>query len=80
MKNYTVVNQKTCIACGTCGDIAPDIFGYTQSGEAYVLLDENKGTAIVPENLLEDLEEAEFNCPSKSILVLDESLRVSGEN
>lgn len=74
MSKYTIVNQKTCIACGTCGDIAPDIFSYTNSGEAYVKLDDNKGIAMVPEDLHDDLEDAEFNCPSKSIKVSEESL------
>lgn len=74
MTKYTIVNQKTCIACGTCGDIAPDIFGYTKSGEAYVILDDNQGNAIIPEGLHDDLEDAELNCPSKSIKVSNDSL------
>lgn len=73
MSKYTIVNQNTCIACGTCGDIAPDIFSYTDSGEAYVKLDDNQGCSTVPEDFYDDLEDAELNCPSKSIKVSEKS-------
>ncbi|MGK7377325.1 ferredoxin [Planococcus sp. 1R117A] len=69
MPKFTIVNQKTCIACGTCGEVAPNIFDYLDSGEAYVILDENQGKQIVPEDLHDDLEEAFESCPSDSIKV-----------
>ncbi|WP_411831801.1 V4R domain-containing protein [Paenibacillus dokdonensis] len=31
-KAYTFVDKNTCIACGACGVIAPDIFDYDDEG------------------------------------------------
>lgn len=75
MTKYTIVNQKTCIACGTCGEICPSIFGYLNSGEAYVKIDNNEGIAQIPQHEIEDVEDAVFNCPSNSIKLLEEPLQ-----
>lgn len=64
MPMYTIVDQETCIACGAS---APDIFDYDEEGLAYVIFDENKGTAEVPLELHEDLEDAFDGCPTNSI-------------
>ncbi|MBM7716395.1 ferredoxin [Bacillus thermophilus] len=71
MKTYTKVDQDTCIACGSCGACAPDIFDYDDEGFAYVTLDHNTGTAAVPEELQDDLEDALDGCPTDSIKVAD---------
>lgn len=72
MAKYTIVDKETCIACGACGASAPDIYDYDDEGIAYVILDDNTGTAEVPEVLLEDLEDACEGCPTDSIRVSDE--------
>ena len=69
MAKYTIVNKGTCIACGTCESIAPDIFAYEEEGISYVILDDNKGIETVPEEFVADLEDAEEACPSESIKV-----------
>ncbi|MDF2066602.1 ferredoxin [Bacillus sp. Cr_A10] len=69
MPKYTIVDQETCIACGSCGASAPDIFDYDDEGLAYVILDENKGTTEVPLELQEDLEDAFDGCPTDSIKI-----------
>ena len=51
MPKYTIVDQDTCIACGACGAAAPDIYDYDDDGIAFVILDDNMGTAQVPEEL-----------------------------
>lgn len=28
MAKFTKVNKDECIACGACGAVAPDVFGY----------------------------------------------------
>lgn len=71
MAQYTIVDQSTCIACGACGASAPDIFDYDDEGFAFVLLDNNEGTAEVDEDLLDDLEDAQEGCPTDSIKVAD---------
>ncbi|MFH0067120.1 ferredoxin [Peribacillus sp. NPDC056705] len=69
MAKYTVVDQETCIACGACGAAAPEIFDYNDEGLAFVILDENEGTAEVGEELFDDLDDAMKGCPTDSIKV-----------
>jgi len=71
MAKYTIVDQDTCIACGSCGMCAPEIFDYNEEGISYVILDDNQGTAEVPKDLIEDLEDAFEECPTGSIKVAD---------
>lgn len=71
MPKYTIVDQETCIACGACGAAAPDLYNYDDECIAYAVLDENTGTAIIPEALEEDLLDAHDGCPTDSIKVSD---------
>ena len=71
-KKYTIVDQDTCIACGACGAAAPDIYDYDDEGIAYVILEDNTGTTAVPEELMDDLEDAFDGCPTDSIKMADE--------
>lgn len=66
LSKYTVVDQETCIACGAA---APEIFDYNDEGVAFVILDENEGTAEVAEGLFDDLDDAVEGCPTDSIKV-----------
>lgn len=66
LSKYTVVDQETCIACGAA---APEIFDYNDEGVAFVLLDENEGTAEVPEGFFDDLDDAVEGCPTDSFKV-----------
>lgn len=66
LSKYTVVDQETCIACGAA---APEIFNYNDEGVAFVILDENEGSAEVPEGLFDDLDDAVEGCPTDSIKV-----------
>jgi len=68
---YTSVDKNTCIACGSCGIHAPDIFDYDAEGLAENILvgDDNRGVVDVPEHLLDDLDEAQQGCPTASIRV-----------
>lgn len=72
MINYTKVDQSTCIACGACGATAPDLFDYDDEGIAFAILDDNAGVTAVPEDLLDDLEDAYEGCPTDSIKMEDE--------
>lgn len=65
----TWVDKDTCIACGACGATAPDVYDYDEDGIAYVILDDNTGTAEVPEELHEDVLDAQEGCPTDSIKV-----------
>ncbi|WP_342598051.1 ferredoxin [Psychrobacillus sp. FSL H8-0483] len=74
MPVFTTVDQETCIACGACGASAPDIFDYDDEGLAYAILDGNKGTAEVPEDFRDDLEDAYHGCPTDSIKMANEPI------
>ncbi|OIJ15895.1 ferredoxin [Anaerobacillus arseniciselenatis] len=72
MAKYTIVDKDTCIACGACGSAAPDIYDYDDDGIAFVILDDNQGTAEVPEDLYDDMEDGSEGCPTDSIKIADE--------
>ncbi|MFS0602113.1 ferredoxin [Peribacillus frigoritolerans] len=73
MANYTIVDKETCIACGACGASAPDIYDYDEEGIAFVILDNNVGEAIIPDELEEDMIDASEGCPTDSIKVAQTS-------
>jgi ferredoxin len=73
MAKFTIVDKETCIACGACGAAAPDIFDYDDEGLAFNIIDENSGTAEIPDVLLDDLADAAEGCPTDSIKVAEES-------
>ncbi len=73
VQKYTIVDKETCIACGACGATAPTIFDYDDEGLAFVILDNNKGTAIVPDEYEDDLQDASDGCPTESIKIAEES-------
>lgn len=69
MAKYTWVDKETCIACGACGATAPDIYDYDDEGLAEVIYDgdNNTGTVEIPDDLLDDLQDAIDGCPTDSI-------------
>ncbi|WP_226034652.1 ferredoxin [Aquibacillus saliphilus] len=75
MGKHTIVDKETCIACGACGASAPDIFDYDDEGIAYVVLDDNKGNAEIPEVLEDDMLDAYEGCPTDSIKISDKPFK-----
>lgn len=75
MPKHTFVDQDTCIACGACGAAAPEIYDYDEEGVAYVILDDNQGITEIPEELLEEAEDAFDGCPTESIKIAEEPFR-----
>lgn len=69
---FTLVDKEVCIACGTCREIAPEIFVEDAKGNSHVILDNNEGTAEVPEELYDDLYDAYDECPSGAITIADQ--------
>lgn len=55
------VNQITCIGCGACQAIAPDVFEINDEGLAIEIIEE------IPEELLEDAKDAMEGCPVDAI-------------
>ncbi|MFB4211311.1 ferredoxin [Shouchella sp. JSM 1781072] len=71
-KCYTIVDMDTCIACGACGAVAPDVYDYNDEGLAYVYLDNNKGITLIPEVFVDDVIDAKNGCPTDSIKLAEE--------
>ncbi|WP_291634083.1 ferredoxin [Clostridium sp.] len=61
MKAY--VDKDTCIGCGLCPEICPEIFKMEADEKAVASKDE------VAENLLSSAKEAEEQCPVTAITV-----------
>ena len=66
---YTKVDKDLCIACGSCGALAPDIYDYDDEGLAFNLLDANQGIAKIPSLFEDDLIDAKEACPTEAILL-----------
>lgn len=61
MKAY--VDKETCIGCELCVEICPEIFEMEDDGLAVAKDSE------IPEDLLEDAQEAEESCPTDAITI-----------
>ncbi|MCJ7840878.1 ferredoxin [Lederbergia sp. NSJ-179] len=75
MAKYAIINQETCICCGNCEGLAPDIFDLDKDGLAFVKLDQNQGTVPVPEDKIDDLLDAMEECPTDSVKVADQPFK-----
>ena len=62
MKAY--VNQNTCIGCGLCTSIAPNVFALNGNGYATNILGED-----IPVELNDAVQEAASSCPVEAISV-----------
>lgn len=58
-----IVSKDTCIGCGLCPTICPDVFEMQDDGKAGVVVDK------VPQSSEHDAKEAENNCPVNAISV-----------
>lgn len=72
MKIFTAVDRDTCIACGACGENAPDLFDHDDEGLSFFIPDHNDGNIEVAEEFHEDLEIAVEECPTSSIKTASE--------
>jgi len=59
----TSVNAETCIGCGLCVSICPEVFELGADMIAKVILDE------IPDNLAASVQEAASACPVEAITV-----------
>ncbi len=73
MAKFAVVSKDECIACGACGAVAPDVFGYDDEGYAENVFsgDNNTGTVEIEANLEADVVDAAEGCPTEAIKVQD---------
>ena len=55
------VDKDTCIGCGVCVALAPEVFEIGDDGKSHVKVEEVAG------ELLEKVKEAKENCPTESI-------------
>lgn len=75
MATYAVVDKGECIACGSCGTSAPEIFEFDDEGLAEVIYsgDKNQGVTEIPSELEEALKDAVDDCPTECIKVGDKA-------
>ena len=60
MKKRVVVDQETCIGCGTCAGLCPDLFEFHETA--------GKSKIIMPEGGDEEcIEDAFASCPVSAI-------------
>lgn len=57
------VDKDTCIGCGLCPSICPDVFAMDDDGKAKAIVDS------VPDELEDDADEAASSCPVEAITV-----------
>lgn len=58
-----IVSQETCIGCGLCPSLAPDVFEMQDDGKAHATSNE------VPTDSEDAAKEAEESCPVDAIEV-----------
>ncbi len=72
MAKFTKVNKDECIACGACGAVAPDVFGYDDEGYAENILEGDNNQGVVEITDLEsDVIDTAEGCPTEAIEVQD---------
>ena len=57
------VDRDTCIGCGVCPSVCPEVFEMDDEGLSHVIVD------TVPEDVEDDAKDAEESCPVNAITV-----------
>lgn len=58
--------DETCIGCGLCPEICPEVFRMGDDGLAEVIVDE------IPEDALDSAREAAERCPVEAIEIVED--------
>jgi ferredoxin len=58
-----IVDEETCISCGLCPDLCPQVFEYAENGKARAKVD------IVPSEFEGDCRSAADQCPVQAIAI-----------
>ncbi|WP_270942313.1 ferredoxin [Romboutsia lituseburensis] len=57
------VDRDTCIGCGACEGICPDVFSIDDEGKSVPI------NEVIPENILESAQDAKESCPVSAISI-----------
>ncbi|MCD6409530.1 MAG: ferredoxin [Candidatus Verstraetearchaeota archaeon] len=63
MKARVSVEKETCIGCGTCSSLCPDVFELSEDGQAVVKIE------VVEGELADCAREAKESCPTGAISI-----------
>lgn len=63
------INRDTCIACGNCYAICPEVYDCDEDGIAYCILDNNAMTKDIDSSLYKSVIDAFECCPTGSVVV-----------
>lgn len=64
---YTKINKETCIACGNCYSICPEVYDCDEDGIAYSKLGEYDK---VPRELEKNVVDCFECCPTESVKII----------
>lgn len=65
--HYTKIERESCIACGLCQLIAPNLYEYDENGIAYTVQDNNAGITPILEDEFDSFKKAYTSCPTGAI-------------
>lgn len=56
-----IVDQDTCISCGSCPSVCPEVFQFNDDGKAQAIVD------TIPSEYEDSAQEARDSCPVDAI-------------
>ena len=65
----TTINRETCIACGNCYAICPEVYDCDEDGLALCHIDNNTFTSIIEKDLEKPVIDCMECCPTGSVIV-----------
>lgn len=61
------VNKDSCIGCGACAAIVPDVFQIGDDGLAEVITDNEVKETEISKDLIDEVKDAAEGCPTSAI-------------
>ncbi len=65
----THINRETCVGCGACYSICPEVYDCDEDGIAFCHIDDNSNTKIISTELQQSVLDCSEVCPTGSVIV-----------